>query len=448
MMRLLVFIVLFINLILSYSIDLWQYSKEGAGYVHNREVYFAYNGTQHVFPDRFTCFAYGFWQPTLYQDLFHLYPLGEPITSMWKSDVPNKHVLALRGNTSDSVRMQTVSRLNGFANAGFLYRPTHNDWLIKITKREKGAPYDQYLGESDFRIVHVKAPNSTTMSKNFSQATQWMEDNIDDYSSIKPSVPYIDLYGADCRLLGMADGRVFLTYATQEKNQPIRPNLVELFFWETDDKVPYLAIQDIVSVSINVPQYPELHSSDQKNWIPFEHDNNVLFVSHIWPLNVLSVFLDVYRSWIGTGVPFNGVWNERSGHSAPWPFGIPHGSTQAVRMQNGEYLAIFHSYKGFAPDEVVQTYVMGAITFSLEPDGSTFSLNSISKLPIILPFMYSGRWYHDTRLWGYVDYALFPVSLMLEGNNVFVMFASQNAHNYIGKMSLHELLGSMKRIKS
>lgn len=139
-------------------------------------------------------------------------------------------------------------------------------------------------------------------------------------------------------------------------------------------------------------------------------------------------------------------------------------------------MAFFHVYNQVSKDRVTQTYVMGAYTFkyveeTAESDSNnkninnekssenqninnnvgdnkgTFVLTGISTTPIIpLDAFYTGRWYHDVRLWGFVDYAMFPVSLVLEGENVFLMYAYQNVHNFITQFRLKDLLHSMERI--
>lgn len=177
--------------------------------------------------------------------------------------------------------------------------------------------------------------------------------------------------------------------------------------------------------------------------IPFECDGEVFYISHIWPFRVVTVTSKSVKS--GVAKPY-GNWIMEVPFKNPWKFGDPHGSTPAVQMPNGEYLAIFHSYSGVSNDRnTIQTYAMGAFTFTRNVNESNqFYMTAISALPIIDESMYRGKWYHHFgSIWGIVDYAVFPVSLMIEGDYCFVMVANQDVYNKVIKINLKKLLSTL-----
>ena len=158
------------------------------------------------------------------------------------------------------------------------------------------------------------------------------------------------------------------------------------------------------------------------------------------------------------------------GQEHPFSYGFVHGSTPAYQMKNGEYLAFFHAYMGLYPDKVIQTYSMGAYTFKAVEGGSnhtdgdggsnglTFELTTISSQPIVPHFddehskqFYSGPWLHDHRMYGFADYAIFPVSYTLESDKrgaeqAFVMYCYQNRENYFARFDVDTLLKSLQKV--
>ena len=189
-------IVLFISLFLVAvsGIDLYNVSRSGTVVASGIHCYFVYDGKRHELPDRYTMYAYGFWVVPKTHVSYHSLTDGEPIDSMWHPNVPNKVMLDIL-HDQDYVHLlkHRQSRLDGFANAGFFYRPTQQDWFIKIAHKPAGSSYNQFLGRDRFRIVYVSkdTANSTALHNDLDKATQWMEDNLEDWSSKHPSVPYI-----------------------------------------------------------------------------------------------------------------------------------------------------------------------------------------------------------------------------------------------------------------
>jgi hypothetical protein len=512
------------------AIDLFHVHKNGSIFLEHKRPYFAWNQTKHLLPNRFTMIGYGNWEPQ--QGTAEQLSLrrGEDIEDLWVSNKPNTYVLDKGGVVGSSLIVELHSRLSGYTNAALLLRPPpFSDWIVKVARHPEGSPSGgnghKFRGEGDFRILHIDPANplhrhlanATSLGANLSLATAWLDANLRDFTSANPSVPFVDCAGVDPRLVVMegdsaasADrGRVLVIFAVHHRHAP-RLYTTEVLFPPRPPALPLplplpsppapaadkkresasISLGPIRAVTLrNTPLFKA--NAPQKNWVPFAHGAAVYYVSHLWPFNVVELqpapgggevhaaprnspgkSAIVRDGWV---LDMGGGGEEGEGGESPWKFGPPHGSTQGVRMPNGEFLAFFHSYTGHYRDRVVQTYVIGAVTWravdaETEPGAGAeagaeagagakpsakFRLTRISTVPIIpskercsgaCADFYRDRWLHDTRLYGYIDYAVFPVSLIREGGCAFVMFAYQNTDNYVAKVSVDELLRTMKEI--
>ena len=251
-----------------------------------------------------------------------------------------------------------------------------------------------------------------------------------------------------------------------------------------DGKKGSLQIDTMKEISVDPPAEIEAGRKDQKNWVPFEYESHTYAVMHIWPFNVMDIKSMPNSDTSAHAVPLGPAkkdlpmqcggkykeepWLVDMGEPNPYIWGFVHGSTQAVRMGNGDYLAFFHAYRGLTEDELMQTYTMGAYTFRAEKNNNSsgswkncegkdapaeevrFRLTGISSMPIIPDFpdsnAYKGRYLHDWRLFGYIDYAIFPVSLILEDKYAYVSYAYQNIENFVAKFEIEKLLNSLETV--
>jgi len=121
-----------------------------------------------------------------------------------------------------------------------------------------------------------------------------------------------------------------------------------------------------------------------------------------------------------------------------WPYGDVRGGTNAVFLPDkGVYLAFLHS-AGHIPGLFMKTYVMGAYTFSAEPP---FRVLSMSPYPIMPHRFYDGPWHPIKNR--QIDYCIFPMSLMVEKDDVLLSFGYQDQRGYLAKIKLQKLLDTL-----
>lgn len=125
-------------------------------------------------------------------------------------------------------------------------------------------------------------------------------------------------------------GRLFLLY---------NDNIDEIFFDNGKRRDMFMAevffAEERFQLSAPLKLYPEEKynvSLQQKNWIPFEWQNDLYFIYSITPHEILSPNLK-------NGVCFSLY---KTASSFPWPYGSLRGSSNA-QLVDGEYLAFFHS---------------------------------------------------------------------------------------------------------
>jgi len=498
-------------------IDLFDVHKKGSVFTQDRVVYFAYNNTKHVIPNRFTFIGYGNWEPGPGTPEQKALPKGEDIDNLWKPNTPCQYVLDSTGKAYGEELIVELDRwVWGYSNAALLYRPApFGDWIIKLAKnrpnsRDGGDGYE-FRGEAEFRLLHVDPAVHThlgiavvpgfPLAKNISLATSWVTEHLQDFTSETPSVPHVDTAGIDPRLVvveggGGGEGTLAAAGAASRGAETNHAGNVVVMFAIHHRRAPALYTADVVIPKalpkpaavaplalVNVKQMalkdtPLYRQADpQKNWVPFSYKNEVYYVSHLWPFNAVKLAEThaVPRTVpsIANVTVLVDQWVVSMGTDMPWRFGPPHGSTQGVRMQNGEYLSFFHSYTGHQRDKVAQTYVIGAVTWKpVEVEsaaatggntGSTtevkFQLTRMTTTPIVptqhectdrskCANFYRDRWLHDQRLFGYIDYAIFPVSLLVDGKYAYVAFAYQNIDNYIAKIGIDALLATMVDVRN
>jgi len=73
-------------------------------------------------------------------------------------------------------------------------------------------------------------------------------------------------------------------------------------------------------------------------------------------------------------------------------------------------------------------------------------MTAMSAQPIVTSHMYTGPWYSSPNLFGFIDYVVYPVSMLLEGEYVYILYSHQLTSNYLAKLKLTDLLASLERI--
>lgn len=121
--------------------------------------------------------------------------------------------------------------------------------------------------------------------------------------------------------------------------------------------------------------YPQIYSHVicQKNWVPFEWNDSLLFGYMVNPHEILYANLVTGKCATAYKTSFNSYWC----------YGMMRGGTPALLVDR-EYLAFFHSSvmmeSNCSPGIARHHYFMGAYTFSNEPP---FNITKITPSPII-----------------------------------------------------------------
>lgn len=331
-------------------VDLWAHRNEGRWVVDGRWWFFELNSTRHLWPDHYTIFAYGFnayfnLGPTGFSILrspvwpskseLTALPEGPPIATKWDNH-PNAMMLALTksnaslGSFSNHVRVKDESLLFERQNVGLLYRPRHGDWIVA----------------SPAKVARLAAANASSLaSPNISHVAAWLH-AADQQTPAAAATPKT-CKGGDPRLLAMEDGRTILV--TSHHNPAIdrmEATFAELTVNTTDSSIA--CINSVVTLS----------SQDEKNWSPFEFQGRLYFIASVSPFHVVNVtvvdpqLMPRHTALLLPGERVGVVSTVTLSHLHPatcmqWPWSTHRialrGGTQVIRLDDGSYLALFHS---------------------------------------------------------------------------------------------------------
>jgi hypothetical protein len=123
-------------------------------------------------------------------------------------------------------------------------------------------------------------------------------------------------------------------------------------------------------------------------------------------------------------------------------------------LSNNTYISIFHTFNNMTSldNGALKTYVMGAFTFEAGPSNSSnevqFRPTGISKEPISHNSWYEGPWMYQPNAYGMMDYVVFPMSVILENDNLYVIHGRNDKNTWITRLSLDEVLNSLVRVTS
>lgn len=411
---------------------------EGAhGLLIGRQWYFYYNGSKYLFPDKYTIFAYGYnvyfsFGTTEYSVLkgpeinsaFNAAPRGEDVSTMWDNHA-NQALLTNISLVKDSYL------IFDHYNTALLYRSFTNDWLISFHDK-----------------IVVVGPNSCpSMSANlqkFSNCFLQLEKNL-------TGLPTLQVQVVDPRLLGTRNNRYYVVSNRYRKDGRIIVIFAELYTdTSQSNTTSRIYMEDIV--------YVENFKHDEKNWTPFEWGNEIYFLSSIWPFTVVKVSVDAKKTWVGNGNIISTLdLDFVSCFRWPWSIGrhlVLRGGTQALMLSNTTYISIFHTFNNMTSldNGALKTYVMGAFTFEAGPSNSSkevqFRLTGISKDPISHNSWYEGPWMYQPNAYGMMDYVVFPMSVILENDNLYVIHGRNDKNTWITRLSLDEVLNSLVRVTS
>jgi predicted GH43/DUF377 family glycosyl hydrolase len=170
--------------------------------------------------------------------------------------------------------------------------------------------------------------------------------------------------------------------------------------------------------------------TQQKNWVPFEWNQNLYLSYSIQPHLVLSPSLRTSSCYTAY----------KTESEIKWPYGHIRGGTPAI-LVDGEYLAFFHSSaKTKSPASYnwkLWHYFMGAYAFSAEPP---FALTKITEKPIIGADFYTPS-YLEKRV-------IFPGGFVDRGNFLYIAYGKDDHEIWIATLDKDQLKKALKPIKN
>jgi predicted GH43/DUF377 family glycosyl hydrolase len=173
----------------------------------------------------------------------------------------------------------------------------------------------------------------------------------------------------------------------------------------------------------------------EKNWVPFDFEENLLMGYSINPHVILYPLL---RSGVCCTVASTSA-------TIDWPWGELRGGTPAL-LVDGEYLAFFHSSNAMfskqSRGKKAQHYFMGAYTFSAQPP---FELTRISPSPIVGKNFYNGKAY---QTWKPYLQVVFPGGIVADKTSIYVAYGRQDHEIWIARLDKEELYKSMIPVNS
>jgi predicted GH43/DUF377 family glycosyl hydrolase len=164
------------------------------------------------------------------------------------------------------------------------------------------------------------------------------------------------------------------------------------------------------------------------------HFDNPHRVEKNWPPSLVPH--NIVRPLLGSGVVPSVACTESH---LLWDYGELRGGTPAL-LENGEYLAIFHSSKKLASRQSegkkMVHYFMGAYTFAAKPP---FELKKISPRPIVGKNFYNGP-AHNT--WKPLR-VVFPAGIIIDEKYIWVSYGRQDHEMWVVKCDKKGLLRSL-----
>lgn len=172
----------------------------------------------------------------------------------------------------------------------------------------------------------------------------------------------------------------------------------------------------------------------EKNWVPFEYDNQLLLGYSLTPHRILNPL-------IGSGTCET---VSTTLGNIQWDWGVLRGGTPAL-LQGNQYLAFFHSSKKMATvhsqGRILQHYFVGAYTFAAHPP---FEITGISPEPIIGKNFYHGLKY---KTWKPL-HVVFPCGYVADDQFIWLVYGRQDHEIWVAKLDKQRILNSLIPVKT
>jgi predicted GH43/DUF377 family glycosyl hydrolase len=224
----------------------------------------------------------------------------------------------------------------------------------------------------------------------------------------------------DPRLFGIV-GKLFLIYNNAIKDEVRRMLVARLEF----DGETFVASEARGFFDFE----GEKESRSEKNWVPFEYNHRLHLAYSLLPHKILAP-IDGFSSCETISSTLSPI---------RWNWGVLRGGTPAL-LENGEYLAFFHSSKNMATEhsegKTMLHYFLGAYTFSAKPP---FAITKVSPKPIMGKDFYKGPSY---KTWKPLR-VVFPGGFISDEKFIWLLYGRQDHEVWVAKLDKRELLNSL-----
>lgn len=222
-------------------------------------------------------------------------------------------------------------------------------------------------------------------------------------------------------------GKLYLIYNDNTQvEKPKESDRRDIFIAE----LRYINGSYILELPIKLKHYYKYDTKKwEKNWVPFEWQNQMLIAYTAHPHEIL---IPDFATGICTPT-YHTRFNEKV-----WKYGILRGGTPAVLM-DGEYLTFFHSalmgVSEMSQGKTIWHYFMGAYRFKAEPP---FEITKMTPVPIIGPHFYT---YSD-----YEKRVIFPGGFVESNGDLHIALGKDDTEIWICTIDKSVLYQSMVEI--
>lgn len=266
----------------------------------------------------------------------------------------------------------------------------------------------------------------------------WLDKELNPIS--KPVI--LDLRSPECKApsraedarLVAADGRLYLVYSDNEDLIISRKGF-RMYVAQLATEHDEIHIKTIKKIKIEgIEKLSDFDGCEQdqreKNWVPFEHNKQLLLAYSLDPHIILKPLLN--------GTEFcQTICSTNS--NITWDWGQLRGGTPALRY-NDHYLAFFHSSKLMTSvhnPKQARHYFIGAYIFQAT---LPFTITHMSPFPIIGNNFYHGATYKP--YWGTIV-AVFPCGFIDHDDYLWLSYGRQDHELWVAKIDKKKLYESL-----
>ncbi len=173
----------------------------------------------------------------------------------------------------------------------------------------------------------------------------------------------------------------------------------------------------------------------EKNWVPFEYEENLFLAYSILPHRILKPLLETNIC--------ETICSTLSKIS--WKWGDLRGGTPALPINQESYLSFFHSSIPMttvhSKGKNISHYFIGAYLFSRIPP---FTITHVSQTPIIGKNFYHGEMYKP--YWKEIC-AVFPCGFIQDDQYIWIVYGRQDHEAWVAKLDKEQFLNSLVSVE-